>query len=74
MLSIIKNAIKNRSSLILKINLFLLKTLITVPTILEMSFYAFTFTTNLIYTLKKKGFKAIVKAFQILCLRELLTK
>ena len=37
-----------------------------------MSFYTFSFAVNLIYTLKKKGFKAIVKAFRVLYLRELL--
>ena len=31
-----------------------------------MSSYALSLTTNLIYTLKKKGFKAIVKAFSFL--------
>ena len=35
-----------------------------------MSSYALTLATNLIYTLKKKGFKAIVKVFRVLCLRE----
>ena len=35
-----------------------------------MSSYAFTLATNRIYTLKKKGFKAIVKAFRVLYLRE----
>jgi hypothetical protein len=37
---------------------------------LEMSSYALTLATNLIYILKKKGFKAIVKAFRALYLRE----
>ena len=37
-----------------------------------MSSCALAPTTNLIYTLKKKGFKAIVKAFRVLYLRELL--
>ena len=37
---------------------------------LKMSSYAFALTTNLIYIPKKKGFKAIVKAFRVLCLRE----
>ena len=32
--------------------------------------YALALTTSLIYTLKKKGFKAIVKAFRVLYLRE----
>ena len=63
MLYIIKNATKNRSSLTLK-------TLIIVPTISEMSSCALTLATNLIYTLKKEGFKAIVKAFRVLYLRE----
>ena len=62
MLSIIKNATKNRSSLTLK-------TLITIPTISEISSYTFALTTNLIYTLIKKGFKAIPKAFRVLYLR-----
>jgi hypothetical protein len=35
-----------------------------------MSSYALAFTTNLIYILKKKGFKAIVKAFRVLYLRK----
>ena len=35
-----------------------------------MSFYTFTFAINLINILKKKGFKAIVKAFRVFCLRE----
>jgi len=35
-----------------------------------MSSYALTSTTNLIYTLKKKGFKTIIKAFRVLYLRE----
>jgi hypothetical protein len=35
-----------------------------------MSSYALALATNLIYTLKKKGFKAIVKAFRVLYLRE----
>jgi len=37
----------------------------------EISSYALTLTANLIYTLKKKGFKAIVKAFRVLYLRKL---
>ena len=37
-----------------------------------MSSYALAPATNLIYTLKKKGLKAIVKAFRVLYLRELL--
>ena len=36
----------------------------------EMSSYALALTANLIYTLKKKGFKAIAKAFGVLYLRE----
>ena len=59
----IKNATKNRSSLIPK-------ALTVIPTISEMSSYALALATNLIYTLKKKGFKAIVKAFRVLYLRE----
>ena len=59
----IKNATKNQSSLTPK-------TLAIIPTILEMSSCALSLTANLIYTLKKKGFKAIVKAFRVLCLRE----
>jgi hypothetical protein len=35
-----------------------------------MSSYTLALTTNLIYTLKKKGFKAIVKAFRVLYLIE----
>ena len=35
-----------------------------------MSSYALTLIANLIYTLKKKGFKAIVKAFRVLYLRK----
>ena len=61
----IKNATKNRSSLIPK-------TLVIIPTMLEISSYTLTFTTNLIYTPKKKGFKALVKAFRVLYLRRLL--
>ena len=63
MLYTIKNATKNRSSLILK-------ALIVVPTISEISSRALALATNLIYTPKKKGFKAIVKAFRVLYLRE----
>jgi hypothetical protein len=36
-----------------------------------MSSHALALTTNLIYTLKEKGFKAIVKTFRVLYLREL---
>ena len=35
-----------------------------------MSSYALALTTNLIYALKEKGFKAIVKVFRVLYLRE----
>ena len=35
-----------------------------------MSSYALTLTANLIYALKKKGFKAIVKVFRVIYLRE----
>jgi len=38
----------------------------------EMSSYTLALTTNLIYTLKKEGFKAIPKAFRVLYLRGLL--
>ena len=65
MLSIIKNATKNRSSLIPK-------TLTTEPTILEMSSRALALTTNLIYTLIKESFKAIPKAFRVLYLKGVL--
>ena len=37
------------------------KILILISTILEISSYALTFATNLIYTLKKERFKAIAK-------------
>jgi len=62
-LYIIKNIIKNQSSLTLK-------TLIIVPTILEISSYALAFIINFIYILKKKGFKAIVKAFRVFYLKK----
>ena len=61
----IKNATKNQFSLTPK-------TLIIVPTILKISFYTFSLAAYLIYTLKKKGFEAIIKAFRVLYLRELL--
>jgi hypothetical protein len=55
----------------LKINLdSYTKTLTLVPTMLEMSSRALTFAANLIYTLKKKRFKAIAKGFRVLYLRE----
>ena len=37
---------------------------------LEMSSYTLALATNLIYTLKKKDFKAIVKAFRVLYLKK----
>ena len=36
----------------------------------EMSSRALALAANLIYTLKKKGFEAIAKAFRVLYLRE----
>jgi len=36
----------------------------------EISSYTFIFIINLIYTLKKKYFKAIAKGFRVLYLRE----
>ena len=56
--------------MLLKVNFLLLKTSTIVPIMLEMSSYTFIFVINLINTLKKKGFKAIIKAFRVLCLKK----